>query len=270
MQSNRHIHCHYVLLPILEEVERRRLLSSVYLHDGYLSVTGTHKQDFISIYYPRTTANLQVKIGREFWTFITADVQTLRINGGAGDDRIGIDEGSGALIYGPISVPTRIYGADGNDTIFGGSGRDRIYGGNGNDSIFGGTSGDAIYGESGDDVINSGPAPGSYQYQPDRYDHIWGGDGNDTLAGSIGDDTINGDAGDDSINGSDGDDSLLGDDDNDTVNGDAGTDLVDGGDGDDFVSGDAGTDSVLGGLGNDTFSNIDDPLEDLDKGIGDT
>ncbi|HVT87906.1 MAG TPA: hypothetical protein VHD56_03560 [Tepidisphaeraceae bacterium] len=75
----------------------------------------------------------------------------MRINAGAGDDRIGIDEGD--LL---ITASTRIYGGDGNDTIFGGSGNDVILGRDGNDSLSGDAGNDIILGGLGNDIFSAG------------------------------------------------------------------------------------------------------------------
>ena len=69
------------------------------------------------------------------------------------------------------TVPNRLYGRDGNDTLKGGGSNDRLYGGNDRDSLFGEAGNDSLNGDAGDDTIDGGTGT----------DTIYGGAGNDTI-----------------------------------------------------------------------------------------
>lgn len=98
-----------------------------------------------SIYVSVEEGVLSVDMNGELQTFDAAQVQRLRILGGAGDDAITLD--------GTVTQPAVVRGRAGNDTITGGSGDDRIFGGSGNDSIRGGAGNDVISGRSGRDTL---------------------------------------------------------------------------------------------------------------------
>ena len=99
----------------------------------------------------------------------------------------------------------KIYGGDGEDTIYG----DIIYGDNpnffGNDKLFGGAGADSIFGGKGDDFIDGG-AGDEYIEGGAGEDIIYGGDGDDDIAGGKGWDTIFGENGCDTIIVNDGGD----------------------------------------------------------------
>jgi Ca2+-binding RTX toxin-like protein len=105
-----------------------------------------------------------------------------RINGGAGNDRLGVLSGAGA-----------IYGDDGNDSVSGAGLDDGLFGGSGNDSL---------YGRAGNDVLNGGEQGGN--------DRLFGGDGDDYLHGGDGDDALTAGAGNDILLTSLGRDTLRG------------------------------------------------------------
>ncbi|MEM9826692.1 MAG: calcium-binding protein [Planctomycetota bacterium] len=113
-----------------------------------------------------------------------ADLETVDIDGGAGNDRIlatSLNEG----------VQLVAEGGDGRDVIFGSRYDDIISGGRGNDRIFG---------RDGDDVIDGG----------DGRDIIFAGLGNDDVKGGAGNDVLFGGGGDDYLDGGDGFDILIG------------------------------------------------------------
>ena len=76
----------------------------------------------------------------------------------------------------------RIFGAAGNDTLYGGplGGDDTLRGGAGNDKLYGGKGADTLQGGDGADTLRGGPGN----------DKLHGDDGNDSLHGGDGDDTF--------------------------------------------------------------------------------
>ena len=92
------------------------------------------------------------------------------IEGRGGDDRLHIDDTNGAFTN---TIPTRIDGGPGNDTIAGGAGAETLIGGPGNDTIDG---------NAGSDVSDLGPGDDSFVWDPgDGSDSIEGGPGSDAL-----------------------------------------------------------------------------------------
>lgn len=185
----------------------------------------------------------------------------------------------------------RLYGADGDDTIFGFNGADELHGGDGRDLIFGGAGSDQIgwldYSrpvppgevdpglEAGDDTMNGGDGD-DWIGGGDGDDRLLGGAGRDFLSGGNGADTLIGGAGENWLIGDDGDDRLYGGDDadvffggrlwypdlggspdddpgNDTVIARGGDDSIRGGPGDDLLLGQDGQDTILGEVGADTI-----------------
>ena len=74
----------------------------------------------------------------------------------------------------------KIYGDDGDDTLFGNSGADILVGGRGNDTISGGDGADKIYGNKGNNDLNGG----------NGWDYISTGDQTSSANGGIGNDTF--------------------------------------------------------------------------------
>ncbi|WP_257243083.1 beta strand repeat-containing protein [Desulfovibrio legallii] len=122
--------------------------------------------------------------------------------------------------------------ADGQDTLFGGTGHDALLGLGGDDYLDGGAGDDFIFGGSGNDSL----------YGQADNDYLHGGSGNDYLDGGAGNDTLLGGSGTDHLLGGDGDDYL---------DGGAGNDTLEGGSGNDNLSGGDGADKLDGGAGND-------------------
>jgi serralysin len=153
------------------------------------------------------------------------------IEGGTGDDHVGIIAAAG---FGSF------YGGDGNDFVVGHRLNDSLYGGDDNDLLAGGAYDATINGAqlttsdtSGDDYLEGGAGvDGCYGF--DGKDTIYGGDGNDRGTVSV----LNFGA-------------LLvakaG------LFGGAGNDYIDGGRGNDWLDGGRGKDSLVGGLGKDVF-----------------
>jgi Ca2+-binding RTX toxin-like protein len=93
--------------------------------------------------------------------------ENLVVNMNGGDDTFTASNGLANLIS------LTVDGGAGNDTITGGDGADTLLGGDGNDVIIGGRGNDQLFGGAGDDTFVWNPGDGS--------DTIEGGDGNDTL-----------------------------------------------------------------------------------------
>lgn len=81
------------------------------------------------------------------------------------------------------SLPSELYGGEGNDKLIGGNGNDKLSGGegsdnvqgwNGNDTIFGGNGTDFVYGMNGNDQVHGGNGT---DFSDD------GGAGSDTVTG---------------------------------------------------------------------------------------
>ncbi|MFT5327925.1 MAG: Ca2+-binding RTX toxin-like protein, partial [Planctomycetaceae bacterium] len=219
-------------------------------------------------------------------TIDPSSVQTVIVNGLAGDDFIGIDSiprvgrivlivnggfGDDILDAGWVdsgSVILELNGEGGDDTLAGGKQNDRLNGGIGNDSLFGGDGDDTLSGGDGQDIISGGwgqdiilgDAGNDTLSGDNGNDVIDGGLDNDVASGGNGDDTIRGNFGNDALNGNAGNDSILGLSGKDTIVGGSGNDTLDGGreddriggqSGNDLIRGDHGDDFINGGTGND-------------------
>ena len=100
-------------------------------------------------------------------TVPVTSVQVVRMNGGAGDDTLKLDETNGPMPAGQLD------GGPGNNTLIGGSQADTLTGGNGIDRAIGGP---------GDDTVSLGDGSDQFTWNPgDGNDHVDGGAGTDTL-----------------------------------------------------------------------------------------
>lgn len=151
-----------------------------------------------------------------------------------------------------VSVfPLTIEGAEGNDTLIGGSGSDSIGGGQGNDTLIGGGGNDTLDGGNGNDDLTGGNGNDTLDGGAGN-DSISGGNGNDVGDGGGGDDEVAGGAGNDTLNGGAGNDRLIGGAGIDNLDGGQGNDRIDGVDGvnsNDTLNGNAGTDACAGDTG---------------------
>jgi Ca2+-binding RTX toxin-like protein len=96
-----------------------------------------------------------------------SSVEEVRIEGGAGNNKI---------VAAAFTGRTTLTGGDGADRIVSGTGNDLLHGGKGRDQLLGGAGNDELRGGPGDDELR-------------------GGDGNDQLLGGDGDDACSGGAG---------------------------------------------------------------------------
>ena len=233
------------------------------------------------------------------FTLDLADMETLEMNGGGGDDSISGSSGLADLIA------LRMNGGDGNDTLTGGDGDDTMDAGPGDDTMICGAGHDVMAGNTGNDrmVWENG----------DESDRIDGNEGSDTV--EVSGSPTEGDAfavtpdgervrfrrtnlvpfalniatverlevsaggGDDSFDGSAvplayeiagqaGDDALAGGAGPDELAGGAGDDELRGLGGDDRIAGGSGTDSFRAGGGDDRVGSKGQHLEPVDCGRG--
>ena len=229
---------------LVESLERRSLLSST-LAGGALTVSGSKFFDDVIISRDSQNAAIQVVSEKRkglapvLTKFNFADVKSISVSLGAGDDAFIIDD-----TYGLINQPRVINGDDGADRISGGRLDDVINGGAGNDILSGRQGNDNVSGGDGDDVISGGTGN----------DTLAGQNGNDTVYGDDGNDIQRGGTGNDYVHGTNGNDTLYGDDGNDSIEGCSGNDLLYGGTGNDIIDGLDGSDILYGEAGNDILS----------------
>jgi Ca2+-binding RTX toxin-like protein len=205
------------------------------------------------------------------------------IYAGSGDDLVFSDEGfKSRNSVRAISGPT-----DGDDRIFGGSGRDILIGGGGVDTIDGGDGDDIVIGDGGQvsfdliEPLEDDQIPTRVKVDQIRYterDFFYSGD---ILSGGSGADEIYGGKGDDIIEGGSGHDKLFGEAGFDVIHGGTGWDTIfgdgwrtigtrvggetapedlqttSGGEADE-IYGDAGEDTIYGGGGGDVIHGGDD------------
>lgn len=134
----------------VERLEGRRMLSvsaGATLHGGELRVIGTNRNDTIVVsLHPGDATQLDVSLNGATSSFAVSAVRRIRVDGRDGNDNIRIDESNGK-----ISIPARLSGGKGDDTVVGGSGNDRIDGDDGNDTLDGRHGNDQVRGDRGND-----------------------------------------------------------------------------------------------------------------------
>lgn len=157
---------------------------------GDLQVVGTTGRDQVIARLVSGGSSPQVKViagfdvtagwdeaNGQIFTFAAANVQSLAIWLGDGDDHVNIGE------YGLASEllpPATIDGGGGNDHLMGSGGDDVLLGGPGNDIVHGRDGNDRILGGEGDDRLDGGKGR----------DVIVGGLGADELRGNQEDDVL--------------------------------------------------------------------------------
>ncbi len=186
------------------------------------------------------------------------------------------------------SINAELYGDEGDNTIFGGSGSDYIYGGDGNDTLKPGDGDDYIYGEAGNDILtltgsgtqifNGGEGIDTFKLDgfmfegmldPD-FDQIIEIDLSNNVSrqkdNTFKQDTLV-DIEDIMYRGSH-DVEMTGDDANNRVFSDAGNDVLNGGKGNDILRSGAGDDEVYGGDGDDLIIQNGSGTQYYDGGKG--
>lgn len=163
----------------MQSLETRRLMAAAalatstvaYGNGTMLRITGTPAADTITISYNGTAYTVKTAAG--FTKTLPGRFNAVRIDGGAGNDRITVS----ANIY----TPTFLYGDEGTDTLTGGSGDDTLYGGAGTNYLYGmngrdtlvtlnGTSTDALAGGAGEDFFWVDTKASEKIYDADKYE----------------------------------------------------------------------------------------------------
>ena len=219
-------------------------------------------------------------------------IQTVTVNGTAGNDILSVDQARDSVVN----------GGEGNDTIYGGGfGHNTLIGGNGDDGyvvktltervveVAGGgldtvssavdftlsdnvevlrLLGSATYG--GGNALENKITGNAGHNKLEGFggdDKIYGAEGNDLLIGGAGNDVLSGGAGADTLVGGEGLDRLSGDEGADSLSGGAGSDSLEGGLGADTLSGGAGADAFIFREG--TLTNTFDQIVDFSRVDGD-
>src|SRR5262249_54481333 len=128
------VQAHYPNGPVLVEGGQLLLLKtnvvSANLSGGVLTVNGSLDADTITVTKHGHTLTVSAN-GEDIGTFDSKGVDTLRVDGGRGDDVI--------FIAPNVKQNAILTGGLGDDTIFGGSGRSILIGGAGQDTLVGGS-----------------------------------------------------------------------------------------------------------------------------------
>jgi predicted lipoprotein with Yx(FWY)xxD motif len=144
------------------------------LSHGLLTVEGTDAGNRIALRLKTGSPDiLQVDVGDNGsadFSFKRRRIARIAVNSQAGDDLVRIDESNGIFTD---SIPTRLDGGAGNDTLSGGSGAEMLLGGDGNDTIDG---------NKGNDLALLGAGDDAFVWDP--------GDASDTVEGQAGNDRM--------------------------------------------------------------------------------
>jgi Ca2+-binding RTX toxin-like protein len=166
----------------------------VKLKHGRLEIEGRKAgDDRIALFLkPGDPGTLQVDVdgdGAADESFPRAEVMSISVDAGGGNDAVRIDESNGVFTD---TIPTTMDGGDGNDTLAGGAGASTLSGGPGDDQLVGGSGAETLNGDDGNDTIDGNRGN----------DHAFMGAGDDTFVWDPGD-------GSDTIEGQDGRDTML-------------------------------------------------------------
>jgi hypothetical protein len=163
----------------MQSLETRQLMAAAALATSalpygtgtQLRIAGTAGADTISLSFNGTAYTVKTAAG--FTKTLSGRFNSVRIDGGAGNDRIAVS----ANIYTPVFL----YGDEGTDTLTGGSGDDYLYGGAGTNYLYGmngrdtlvtlnGTSTDALAGGAGEDFFWVDSKSTEKIYDADKYE----------------------------------------------------------------------------------------------------
>lgn len=146
-------------------------------------------------------AQIIVQFNSDSQTIVAGPLRRVRIDMGDGNDTVVINTdlpapfnpfdvvirgGNGDDTIQGGTLPERIFGDAGNDTLSGQGDRDIIHGGDGDDTITGGAGKDRLFGDAGDDLFRNN----------ETADERALGSGKDLVVGGPGRDTADADAGD--------------------------------------------------------------------------
>lgn len=123
-----------------------------------------------------------------FGQYLEDDFNGIVFEGGDTDDTVNFNKTLELETYVDTGAgDDRVFGAKGDDTVFGGDGDDQINGRKGNDTIDGGAGDDRLDGDLGDDTIDGGAGDDVINWDVrEGNDVIDGGDGDDVFTvGSI-------------------------------------------------------------------------------------
>ena len=204
-------------VPSVEPLEGRKLLSSVSLSNGVLTLTGDSGVRNELVVQRSGSSALFAYANNVNKKIALSSVKSVKFFGGTRDDDI--------FLASDLKLNAEVKAGAGNDTVRLALGNDYVDGGDGNDRIW--------------------TRPGN--------DKAVGGNGDDTLLGDEGNDALDGGAGNDAVDGGHGDDTVVGGAGNDSLIGNYGNDRLDAGDGNDFLRADANNDTLLGAAGDDTL-----------------
>ena len=249
------------ILPPIEPLERRRLMSAATLAGGVLRVRGDAAASIISIANSADGNSIDVTVASNAVQTLARSfpraqgITSIQVLAGRFNDLISIGQANALAGIAAFDMPARVFSGRGDDIIFltnavdfvlPGAGNDIVVAAGGNDVVFAGLGNDNVDGGEGDDVIRG--MVGN--------DTVGGGGGADRVAGNVGNDSVTGGPGDDVLRGDVGDDTLEGGPDNDTAFGGLGNDILRGGGGNDALWGGVGDDTLEGGNGNDDLGGI--------------
>ena len=176
---------------------RRRICGEAAFNDpqlahGELAIEGTNAGDRLALRLQSgNPAILQVDVGDDGsadFSFARAEIATISVDGGNGDDVVRIDESNGVFTD---TIATTIDGGNGDDNLVGGAGAGTLRGGNGKDILAGGSGAETLEGGNGNDSIdgNGGNDVGLLGNGDDTF--VWDpGDGSDIVEGQNGIDTM--------------------------------------------------------------------------------
>jgi Ca2+-binding RTX toxin-like protein len=204
----------------MESLEQRRLLTSCSLGTGIMTIMGDDGVgNRITISYNSGTGNVTVSDTAATVTNCNNRPNITQINAygsGTSTSPTATTTGADKIDFSGLptaSIPTSIFGQDGDDTLVGGGAADTIFGGIDNDSLYGGEANDSVFGGDGNDIVMGGVGA----------DSLFGGNDDDIVGAygatnlEAGDDYLEGDGGNDSVNGGGNDDDVWGDSPNDTT-----------------------------------------------------
>jgi PKD repeat protein len=226
---------------VFETLEDRRLLSSVSLVNGTLSVIGDASVTNKLVVQPSGSSNLFAYANNVSKTVSKSSVKAIKFVGGSKADDI--------FLASSVSIPANVTAGAGDDEI-------RLAGGN--DTVDAGDGNDLIWTRPGDDIISGGAGNDSFK----------GDAGNDKFDGGAGDDVAEGGEGNDSLKGGDGADKLYGGPGNDTFDGGAGADLLDGGTGTNVLNLQPGDRTTSGSQPPASVPGSDSPAPSTSPGTG--